>query len=273
MAIQRIVSSESEVKNGHIVVSTSPFQSLDYGNQITNLSGIVSPVISESMTSNAKFGYEFTAGFSERTTGTAGASDEGDNFDYTSDMASSGIWKRFGFDPVKQYDNDQPYWSDPVPSDASGIGLFGGDYLPPTVNNLFDFSFYEDGYSNPGTIGSNPYTAASGSYDFTDLTPGSFVQVRFDFNITPQVPNTTIEPALIWQTRDANGTPTFTFALTAQPIYFGNDSVGATYLNRPIMTAYFASEEDVNARVLPAIKSNSLVQIQPLTTLCVVNKK
>lgn len=270
MAIQRIVSSETEVKNGHIVVSTGPFQSLDYGNQITDLSGVFSPEISQSMSSNAKFGYEFTGGFTERTTGQAGASDVGSDFNYTSDMAASGTWKRFGFDPVSQYDNDQPYWTEPAPSEASGVGLFGGSYLPPGVDGLFDFGFYDDSYSIPGTVGSDPYTAASGSFDFSSLTPGSFIQVRFDFNVTTQVDNTIIEPALIWQTRTSDGTPTFTFALTAQPINFGSNSVGKTFLNRPILTAYFASEEDVNAKALLAIKSNNLVKIQPLTTLATV---
>lgn len=218
-------------------------------------------------------GYEFTGGFSERTTGQTGASDEGDNFAYTSDMASSGIWKRFGFDLNNQVSNDVAYWTDPTPLPTSGVGVFGGAYLPQGVDSVFDFGYSDTAFSPSGTTNAGEiYTAADGSFVFNDLQPGSFVQVRFDFNVLPQVANTTVETALIWQTRDADDNPTFTFALTSQPSRYGLDSVGQTFLNRPILTAYFASDEDVNARALLAIRSNTLVQIQPLTTLCVVTK-
>lgn len=220
------------------------------------------------------FGYEFTGGFAERTTGQAAVSDVGSNYQYTQDMAESGIWKRFGFSETAQVSNDFAYWSDPAPESTSGVGLFGGSYMPDGVTQLFDFGFNANTFTPSGaTNGGQIYTAASGSFDFSQLSPGSFVEVRFDYNILPQVANTTVETALIWQTRDANDNPTFTFALTAQPLYYGIDSVGQTFLNRPTLTAYFASKEDVNARALLAVRSNNLVQVQPLTTLCVVNKR
>lgn len=220
------------------------------------------------------FGYEFTGGFEERTTGQAAVSDVGSNYQYTQDMADSGIWKRFGFSESAQVSNDFAYWSDPAPAATSGVGLFGGSYMPDGVTQLFDFGFNASTFTPSGaTNGGQIYTAASGSFDFSQLSPGSFVEVRFDYNILPQVANTTVETALIWQTRDANDNPTYTFALTAQPLYYGIDSVGQTFLNRPILTAYFASQEDVNARALLAIRANNLVQVQPLTTLCVVNKR
>lgn len=221
------------------------------------------------------FGYEYTAAFVDRTTGTAGVSASGTNVQYSTQQANSGVWLRFGFDPDAQVTNDQPYWSDPVPEEASGVGLFGGSYLPKEkVDSVFDFSYSGSNYTPAGTTSDGePYTEASGSFDFTDLTPGSFLQVRFDFNVLPQVANTTVQVALIFQTRDANDDPTHTFALTAQPVFFGVDAVGKTFLNRPILTAYYASEEDVNARALLAIKSNNLVQIQPLATLCIINKR
>lgn len=218
-------------------------------------------------------GYEYTGGFLERTTGQTGASEEGDNFSYTSDMASSGIWKRFGFDLNNQVSNDSAYWTDPTPLPTSGVGLFGGLHLPQGVDSVFDFGYSDATFSPSGATNTGEiYTAADGSFDFSDLEPGSFVQVRFDFNVLPQVANTTVETALIWQTRDADDNPTLTFALTSQPARYGLDSVGQTFLNRPVLTAYFASEEDVNARALLAIRSNALVQIQPLATLCVVTK-
>lgn len=221
------------------------------------------------------FGYEYTAGFVDRTTGTAGVSASGSNVQYTTDMANSGTWLRFGFEADAQASNDVPYWSDPTPEEASGVGLFGGSYLPKeNVDSVFDFSYSDGNYTPAGTTSDGePYTEASGSFDFTDLTPGSFLQVRFDFNVLPQVANTTLEIALIFQTRDANDNPTYTFSLTGQPVFFGVDSIGKTFLNRPILTAYYASEEDVNARALLAVKSNNLVQVQPLATLCIINKR
>ena len=62
----------------------------------------------------------------------------------------------------------------------------------------------------------------------------------------PQVANTTLEVGLIWSTRDENDNVTFTFPLTTQPIFFGTGTQGQPYLNRVEMTAYFASEEDLN---------------------------
>ena len=101
-------------------------------------------------------------------------------------------------------------------------------------------------------------------------SPGDIALVRFDFNIIPQFANTTVEVALIWATRDSNDDITFTFPLTAQPLFFGTGTVGNTYLNRPLLTAYFASDEDVNARALLAVKADQPVLIQPLTTLATI---
>lgn len=221
----------------------------------------------------AGVGYEFTGGFLERTTGQAGVSDVGDDFLYTQEMADSGIWKRFAFDATQQLSTDIPYWSEPAPRPTAGIGLFGGAYLPEGVTNVFDFAYSDGTFSPSGVTGEGEiYSAAAGSFDFRQVKPGTFLEVRFDFNATVQINNTTLETALIWQTRDANDVPTYSFALAGQPITFGTDTVANTYLNRPVITAYFASQEDVNARALLAIRSNNPIKIQPLTTLCVINK-
>lgn len=219
---------------------------------------------------NSDGGYEFTGGFTDRTTGLAGSSDVGSNVQYTTDMRDNNRWLRFGFDAVQQRANDSAYWSDPTPSATNGIGLFGGDYMPAGVTSMFDFTFDEATYSDAVEVGTTQYTAATGSYDFTQCLPGDLAVIRFDFNVLPQVANTTIEIGLIWQTRDADDNATFTFALTGDPMFFGTGTVGQTYLARPIITAYFASNEDVNARALPAIKSDNLIQIQPLTTLAAI---
>lgn len=220
-------------------------------------------------------GYEFTGGFFDRTTGTAGVSDAGSNRLYTEEYVANRRWMRFGLSSTRQLANDIPYWSDPAAQPAQGVGLFGGSYMPQGITKMFEFdearlsNSWTDGITN----GSFQYDAVTGgSYDFTQCSLGELALVRFDFNIVPQIANTTVEVGLIWQTRDANDDPTFTFALTTQPSTFGVGSVGKTFLNRPMISAYFASNEDLNARALPAIRSDNPVQVQPLTTLVTIIK-
>ncbi len=110
-------------------------------------------------------------------------------------------------------------------------------------------------------------TAANGSFNFSEGRPGDLAKVRFDFNVVPRIPNTTIIPGLIWSTRDASGDITFTFFLAGSPIFFDAATVGKVTLCRPLLTGYFASKEDVRACALPAIKSDQAIYIQPLTTL------
>jgi hypothetical protein len=220
---------------------------------------------------DASSGYEFTGGFTDRTTGTAGASDVGSNVQYTTAMVTANRWLRLGFDSTAQTTNDFAYWTDPTPSPTAGVGLFGGDYMPGNVTSLFDFDFNEDpGYSAAVEAGDFQYTAATGSYDFSQLKAGDLALIRFDFNLLPQIANTTVEVALIWQTRDSDGNPTFTFALTGPTTFFGTGTVGKTFLQRPLLSAYFASNEDVAAKAVPAIRADNPVQIQPLTTLCTI---
>ena len=90
--------------------------------------------------------------------------------------------------------------------------------------------------------------------------------------MTPQFANTTVEVGLIWATRDSSDNVTFTFALTGEPLFYGSGTTGRTFLNRPIITAYLASAEDVNARALPAIRADQPCFIQPLTSLFVVGR-
>jgi hypothetical protein len=220
----------------------------------------------------ATAGYEFTGGFTDRTTGTAGSSDVGTNVFYSQTEVDNKRWMRFGIDSTQQLANDNPYWTDPTPATADGIGLFGGSYMPGNVTSLFDFNFNASTYSDAVETGDLQYTAANGSLDFTECVAGDLALVRFDFNIVPQIANTTVEVALIWQTRSAADVPTFTFALAGQPIFFGTGSVGETFLNRPTISAYFASNEDVNARALPAIRADNPVQIQPLTMLSTIQR-
>lgn len=219
-------------------------------------------------------GYEFTGGFTDRTTGLSGQSDIGTDVEYTAAMVSAGSFLRFGFDATRQAANDAPYWLDgadikEAPESGTtayqGVGLFSGAYMPDLVDNMFNFT--DNGaYNAEKTSGDLQYNAATGSYDMSQLQVGDLCQFRFDFNITPQEANTTVEVGLIWQTRDSSNNETFTFFLAGQPIFFGNVA-GQTFLNRPTISAYLASLEDVNARALPAIRSDRPLYCQPLTTL------
>jgi hypothetical protein len=221
--------------------------------------------INQTNINKATSGYEFTGGFEERTTGSAGANDIGSNVQYTSAQATAGIWKRFGFSVARQLANDVEYWGETDQNFDQTKGLFGGLHLPEDVNNLLDYS--DTSHQAAATTGNLLFTEAAGSYDFTDCQVGDRVQVRFSFNAVPQVANSTLEVGLIWATRDANDDVTFTFPLTTQPIFFGTGSQGVAYLNRVEMSAYIASDEDLNARALPAIRCNNEILIQPLSTL------
>ena len=225
-------------------------------------------------------GYEFTGGFLDRTTGQTGTSDVGSNVSYTSADVAANRWRRFGFSSARQIANDQPYWvdsGDPDEAPASGttdyqgVGLFSGAYMPSGVTSMFDFT-QDDTYNQEVTTGDNPYTAATGSLNWTQCKVGDFAEVRFDFNITPQFANTTVEVGLIFATRDADDNITFTFPLLTNPIFFGQGSVGKTFLNRPSISAYFASQEDVNARALPAIRADQPILVQPLTILTTIKR-
>lgn len=243
-------------------------------------SASVSPTITTDI-ENASGGYEFTGGFTDRITGSSGANDIGSNVSYTQAMADAGQWYRFGFDATRQQANDTPYWGDGPDAneaphagttDYQGVGLFSGAYMPVGVNSLIDFTANDANYNQATELNGNSFNAATGSFDFSDCKVGDLAKIRFDFNIVPSVANTTVEVGMIWSTRDTNNNVTFTFPLLTQPIFFGTGTVGKVYLNRPLITAYFASQEDINARALLAIRADNQIGIQPLTTLVTIER-
>jgi len=221
----------------------------------------------ESLSSVAS-GYEFTGGFEDRTTGQSGANDLGTNVQYTQDEATNKVWRRFGFSTARQLANDVQYWGETDPNFDQTKGLFGGLYMPEGIDQLINYS--DTSLGNAVTTGSLQYTAANGSYDMTQCVPGDRIQVRFSFNVVPQIANSTLEIGLIWATRDANDAVTFTFPLTTQPVFYGTGTQGVAYLNRVEISAYIASSEDVNARALPAIRCDNAILVQPLSTLITV---
>jgi hypothetical protein len=215
-----------------------------------------------------KGGLEFTGGFEERTTGSAGSNSIGTNVQYTAAQAAAGIWKRFGFSAARQLANDVEYWGETDPTFDQSEGLFGGLKMPDGVETLIDYT--DTSHSAAVTTGDLQYTEAEGSFNMKECRLSDRIQVRFSFNAVPQVANSTLEVGLIWSTRDENDNVTFTFPLTTQPIFFGTGSQGVGYLNRVEMSAYIASSEDLNARALPAIRCNNEILIQPLSTLITV---
>ena len=249
---------------GTVVVSYTPMGSVDLSNALADAE------FSTDALNPGQGGYEFTGGFTDRSTGQSGANDLGSNVEYTSDMANARQWLRFGFDATRQAANDVQYWGEDSPLFDQTKGLFGGLHMPPGVNQLFNFT--DNGTFNQAkSVGDAPlYTAATGSYDFSDCKVGDLAKVRFSFNAVPQHANTTLEVGLIFATRDENDNITFTFPLTTQPVFFGSGTVGNAFLNRVEMSAYFASEEDVNARALAAIRADQEILIQPLSTLCTI---
>ena len=235
------------------------------GTSQLDLSGYATAASVETRVERADGGYEFTGGFTDRLSGQAGQNDLGDLVSYTQTMVSEQRWLRFGFSSAANQANDNQYWGETDPSYDSSKGLFGGLHMPAGVTNLFSFDDATD-YNNAAE-GSLKYTAAGGSIDFSQCRVGDLALVRFDFNVKPQVANTTLEVALIWQTRNDQNVGTFTFALTGEPVFYGTGTVGRTFLNRPLLSAYFASAEDVNARALLAVRADNPIQVAPLTTL------
>ena len=212
-------------------------------------------------------GYEFTGGFVDRTSGSTGNLIS-NNVQYTAEQAANGTWRRFGFNSAQQQANDVAYFPVTPHHFDQTKGLFGGEHMPAGVTDLFDFD--DTSLSSAVTTGDLQYTAATGSYDFRQCQLGDLAKVRFSFNVVPQQANTTVEVGLIWATRDSNNNVTFTFPLLTQPIFYGTGTVGKVFLNRVEMSAYFASNEDLNARVLPAIRADNEILIAPLTTLCTI---
>jgi hypothetical protein len=215
-------------------------------------------------------GYEFTGGFADRGAGAVfGERSLANDTEYTQTMVDNRTWYRFGFDATNQAAYDFAYWTDPTPSPTAGIGLFGGDHMPGGMTSLFDFSANDVAYNQATALGSEvpSTTAATGSFDFTQANAGDLAKIRFDLNLTPSADHTTFELALIWSTRDADDNITFSFPLTGVPFTLGSGSAGVTYPMRGELSAYFASNEDVNARALLAIRASQVCFVQPITTL------
>lgn len=204
-----------------------------------------------------RFGYAFTGGFAGKPSNNNYVWEGG-----TAISLAAGEYTHMQFDSTVQAAVDSPYWGSPVPTGNGahiGADVFEGIHLPDGVTQLFDYDYvWADG--------------GVGRIDVSGAQPGDLLRVRMDYNVIPSIANSVIEAALDFSTRDIDDNVTFQFYLTANPSTFGNTSAGQTYLLRTEMTAYFASNEDVNALVRPVIRCNNICQVQPISILAILQK-
>ena len=216
-----------------------------------------------------KAGYSHTGAFEGKPLTNDYVWEAGAGISYTQTDVTNEVYKVFSFDRDVHLAVDQPYWSTPTPGDPTDIGLFAGANLPSGVDTLFDFTHDSD-VEYSGLTGTTGFEGSTGRIKLNDLQYGDQLRVRFDFNVIPQIANTTIEPALWYSNRDDSDNITFTFPLTTSPVFYGTGTIGKTYLNRVEISAWITSNEDVNALTLPAIKSDNPVIIQPLGLLVTI---
>ena len=213
-------------------------------------------------------GYSHTGAFADKPTSNNYVWEAGEGINYTQVDVNDETYKVFSLSRDVHDAVDNPYWTTPTPTGNTGIGLFQGANLPSDVSSLVDYDFdFDTAYPSSSGTG---FEGSTGRIKLNELQYGDQLRVRFDFNIVPQIANTTVEPALWYSNRDENDNITFTFPLTTQPIFYGGGTVGNTYLNRVEISAWITSSEDVNALTLPAIKSDNPVIIQPLGLLITV---
>ena len=260
-----------------VINSSRSGGSLDTDHSESNISNISSQSLRETENKTALkgapfAGYSHTGAFASKPESAQYVWEVGnvnDGITYTSAEASAETYKVFSINREVHEQVDNPYWTVPYPSGKQGIGLFQGANLPDGVDTLFDFDYVFDNNYDP-----NGSTGYEGTTDFriklNDLKYGDQLRVRFEFNIIPKHSNTTVTPALWYSNRNDNDDITFTFALTTQPIFFGTGTTGKQFDNRVEISAWITSNEDVNALVLPAIKSDQEVIIQPVGMLVTI---
>ena len=207
-------------------------------------------------------GIEFTGGFAGKPLTNNYAWQPGVGIEIDTNDVATQRYKTFSLDRSVHLSTDVPYWTVPTPADHTDKGVFGGSYLPEDVPTVFDYvSVDNDTYEDDSNV------VTTGGLDMSNYKVGDTIRVRFDFNAIVKMNNTIIEPAIWYKNRNESDEITFTFPLTAQPIYYGTGTVGKTFLNRVEMSIYIASDEDINALAYFAIKSTQIITIQPLSTL------
>ena len=213
-------------------------------------------------------GYTQTGGFAGKPLDNSYVWEPGEGIEYTQELANSGSYQCYSLDNDVHLAVDNPYWSTPDVSALPNVGLFNGYNLPIGVESMFDFTYDFD--TEYPAVTNSPFNGTTGRIKLNNLIYGDQLRVRFDFQIVPQIVNTTVQPALWYANRPDDDSLGFTFALTSSPIFYGAGSVGQTFLNRVEISAWIMSNEDVNALTLPAIKADNQCIIQPIGLLVTV---
>ena len=222
----------------------------------------------DALINKGKSGYSHTGAFADKPTSNNFVWEAGSGINYSQSDVNSDLYKVMSLSRDVHEAVDNPYWSIPQPNNELGVGLFRGANLPEGINSLVDYDFvYNDNYDSNGSTG---FEGSTGRINLKECVYGDQLRVRFDFNVIPQIANTTVEPALWYSNRNDSDDITFTFPLTTSPIFYGGGTVGKTYLNRVDISAWITSNEDVNALTLPAIKADNPVIIQPLGLLITI---
>jgi hypothetical protein len=241
---------------------------VDQDDSTMDASGTNVRINMQDMLEKVSAGYSHTGAFAGKPLDNSYVWEAGTGISYTQADVDAGSYKVFSLDNDVHLAVDNPYWSTPDVSGDANVGLFNGYALPEGVSSLFDYTYdYDANYPSSSGTG---YEGSTGRIRLNDLRYGDQIRARFDFNVIPQIANTTIEPALWYSNRNASDDITFTFPLTSSPVFYGTGSVGNTFLNRVDISAWIISDEDVNALALPAIKSDNPVIIQPLGILLTV---
>lgn len=261
MAVTRTITGVNDGSN--------PFGDESQGTLINNnSSSTIRRKGEDSLIDKGKSGYSHTGAFADKPISNNYVWEAGAGINYLQADVDAELWKVLSLSRSVHEAVDNPYWSTPTPSGKGGVGLFEGANLPEGVDTLIDYDFDFDAVY--GSSGSTGFEGSTGRIDLSDCVYGDQLRVRFDFNVIPQIANTTVEPALWYSNRNDSDEITFTFPLTTSPIFYGTGSVGKTYLNRVEISAWITSSEDVNALTLPAIKADNPVIIQPLGLLVTI---
>ena len=222
----------------------------------------------DSLINKGKSGYSHTGAFADKPTTNNYVWEPGVGINYTQENVDAELYKVLSLSRSVHEAVDNPYWSTPTPGTEQGVGLFRGANLPEGIDTLIDYDFVFNNNYDPN--GSTGFEGSTGRIDLSDCVYGDQLRVRFDFNVIPQIANTTVEPSLWYSNRNDSDDITFTFPLTTSPIFYGGGTVGKTYLNRVEISAWITSNEDVNALTLPTIKADNPVIIQPLGLLITI---
>lgn len=248
---------------------SNPFGDESQGTLINNSStSTVKRKGEDALINKGKSGYSHTGAFADKPVSNNFVWQAGAGINYTQADVDAGLYKVMSLSRSVHEAVDNPYWSTPQPNNELGVGLFRGANLPEGIDSLVDYDFVYDNNYDPN--GSTGFEGSTGRIDLSDCVYGDQLRVRFDFNVVPQIANTTVEPALWYSNRNDSNDITFTFPLTTSPIFYGGGTVGKTYLNRVDISAWITSNEDVNALTLPAIKADNPVIIQPLGLLITI---